>query len=254
MTAISAAIITLNEEKNIERCLQSLKGVVDEMVVVDSHSTDATVKLASTHGAKVVLHHFENFVKQKNFAFSQCKFDYVLGIDADEALSNELQDSILQAKDNLEKWKGYSFNRLTNYAGQWVYHCGWYPDAKIRLVKKSVARWEGADIHEILTLKGRSTHLKGDLLHYSYSSIADHIDRTNKYTSIAAQALFKKGKKSNFFDIIVRPGFKFMRDYFLKRGFLDGRHGFIICTINGLATFLKYAKIRELIKGKTIHT
>lgn len=253
---LSAAVICFNEEDKIRRCLESLKKVADEIVVVDSYSTDKTSEIVSSLVSElnIKFHHhpFEGHIEQKNYALSLCSHDYVLSLDADEALSPELEASILEAKKNF-KANGYRFHRLTNYNGFWVRHCGWYPDTKLRLVKKSVAKWQGVNPHDILELSEGSTEfLKGDLLHYSYDSISDHIDQTNRFTTIAAKASFKLGTRSGLFKIITRPILKFLKDYFLKLGFLDGRYGLIICTINGLSAFLKYSKIKELQDGHNI--
>ncbi len=253
MVQLSASIIAFNEERNILRCIKSLRGICDEIVVVDSHSQDRTVEIARECGARVIQHPFQGHIEQKNFALAQCRFDYILSLDADEALSEELRESILAAKANFSH-QGYRFNRLTCYAGHWVRHCGWYPDTKLRLVRKNTARWEGVNPHDILRLKSGSKgfFLKGDLLHYSYDSISSHIEQTNKFSSIAAKAIFGRGGRGSYLDITLRPWLKFLRDYIWKRGFLDGRYGFVICCINGLATFLKYAKLRELARGKNI--
>jgi glycosyltransferase involved in cell wall biosynthesis len=253
---ISAAIICFNEEDKIRRCLESLKNVADEIVVVDSYSTDKTPEIVSSLvselNIKFMHHPFEGHIEQKNYALDQCSHDYVLSLDADEALSPELEQSILAAKKDL-KATGYRFHRLTNYNGFWVRHCGWYPDTKLRLVKKSVARWQGVNPHDILELKeGNAEFLSGDLLHYSYDSISDHVDQTNRFTTISAKASYKLGTRSSLFKIITRPILKFLKDYFLKLGFLDGRYGLIICVINGLSAFLKYSKIKELQDGRAI--
>ncbi len=252
---ISAAIICLNEEKNIGRCLESLKSVADEIVVVDSYSTDKTQEICKSYSVRFIAHQFEGYIEQKNFALDQCSHEVVLSLDADEALSPELANSLLKVKKNFDK-PGYRFNRLTNYAGFWVRHCGWYPDTKLRLVKKSLARWKGTNPHDILTFNNPQHRpgefLTGDLLHYSYDSITDHIHQTNTFTTIAAKASYQKGTRSNLFKIVTRPILKFLRDYIMKKGFLDGRYGFIICGINALSAFLKYAKIRELQLGKRL--
>lgn len=243
---ISAAVICFNEEDKIARCLESLKDVADEIVVVDSFSTDKTPEICKKFGVRFMQHAFEGHIQQKNYALDQCEFEYVLSLDADEALSPELRDSLLKAKKTLDS-NGYRFNRLTDYNGFWVRHCGWYPDTKLRLVKKNIARWEGLNPHDILKLKeGKETFLHGDLLHYSYDSIEDHIQQTNKFTTIAAKAAYDSGVRSSLFKIVTRPILKFLKDYFLKLGFLDGRRGFIICTINSLSAFLKYSKLYDL--------
>ncbi len=255
MFKLSVAIITYNEEKNIQRCLDSVIQIADEIVIVDSVSTDKTeeiaLKFSNKTSLKFITQPFLGYIEQKNFALDQTTHEFVLSLDADEALSPELLQSIKDAKRNFRA-NAYSFHRLTHYVDQWIYHCGWYPDTKLRLVNKNFARWMGINPHDILTLKVDTPiiHLNGDLLHYSYDSISSHLNQTNKFTSIAAKAAFDKGKRANLFQIVTRPIFKFFRDYFFKRGFLDGRYGFIICFINALAAMLKYAKLHEIQQGK----
>jgi len=256
MIKISVAIITYNEEKNIARCLQSVKGLADDIVVIDSHSEDSTTQIAENLGARVIKRPFAGHIEQKNFAIDQTQFEWVLSLDADEALSSELKDSIKKIKEEGPGAgvHGFFFNRLTNYAGLWVKHCGWYPDKKLRLFNKAHARWTGMNPHDIIKMKpaSKTGFLKGDLLHYSYGSISDHVNQTNKFTTIAAKAAFQKGIKSNHFKIFTRPPLKFIRDYFWKRGILDGRYGFIICLINSLSALLKYSKLKDLQDGKRI--
>lgn len=252
MIKISAAIIAFNEEEKIARCLQSLQGIADEIVVVDSLSTDRTVAICEQLGARVVSQAFLGHVEQKNFALDQTTHPYIISLDADEVLSEELKKEVLRVKRN---WIGpaYIFNRLTNYNGEWIKHCGWYPDRKLRLAEKKAVRWQGENPHDILVLnQGKALPLKGNLLHYSYDSISDHIEQTNRFTTISAHANHKIGVKSNWFKVVTRPPLKFVRDYIFKRGFLDGRYGLIICVINALSAFLKYSKIYELQRGRRI--
>lgn len=253
MIKLTVAIITYNEENNIGRCISSVLPIADEILIVDSFSTDKTEEIAVGLGARFVKNPFAGHIEQKNHALDLATYDYVLSLDADEALSPELLEEIKLIKNNF-KSNGYRFNRLTNYNGHWVRHSGWYPDTKLRLVKKSEARWGGENPHDILLMKNNqeSGFLKGDLLHYSYESIAAHVLQTDKFTTIAAKAAFKQGKRSSLFKIFTRPMLKFIRDYFFKRGFLDGRYGFVICCINSLYALLKYAKLHELQNGKNI--
>ncbi len=243
MPKISAVIITFNEEKKLGRCLESLGDLSNEILIVDSFSTDKTKEIALSFNARFIQHPFEGYIEQKNYALSLAKNDWVLSLDADEALSPELLRSI---KENDFKFEAYTMNRLTNYAGKWIFHCGWYPDKKLRLFKKSKANWGGVNPHDKIITDVPIKHLKGDILHYSYDSVADHINQTNRFTTIAAKAAFEQGKRSNIFKIVTRPMFQFFRDYFLKLGFLDGISGFCVCSINALSAFLKYYKIREL--------
>lgn len=245
---LTVAIITYNEEKNIERCLQSILKIADEILVVDSFSTDQTEEICKRFNVRFIKNPFAGHIEQKNFALDLAQGDYVLSLDADEALDENLLAEISKLKEAGFKASGYRFKRLTHYVDQWIWHCGWYPDKKLRLVKKGSARWEGVNPHDILKLQDGSVEveLQGNLLHYSYHSIADHINQTNKFTTIAALASYQKGVRSSVFKIVTRPVLKFMRDYFYKLGFLDGRYGFIICCINALSALLKYGKIYDL--------
>jgi glycosyltransferase involved in cell wall biosynthesis len=254
MIKLSVTIITLNEEKNIGRCVASVQDIADEIVVVDSFSTDKTKSICESFkgiNLKFIENKFLGHIEQKNFALNLASYDYVLSLDADEALSDELILEIKKVKKDF-KFSGYSFNRLTNYAGFWVRHCGWYPDRKLRLIKKDSAKWMGVNPHDILKLTNNETEMKlnGDLLHYSYDSISSHINQTNKFTSIAASEAYSRGIRSSVVKIVTRPVLKFLRDYFLKLGFLEGRYGFIICMINALSALLKYSKLYEIQIGK----
>lgn len=251
MPPISAVIITYNEEKNIKRCIDSLNGVADEILVVDSYSTDQTPEICQSIGVRFLQHPFQGYTEQKNWATSQASFPHVLSLDADEALSDELKKSILAVKENWTH-QAYSFNRLTNYCGTWIRHCGWYPDKKIRLFDKRYGRWEGHAIHERYVPQNPNDvcHLKGDLLHYSYYSLHDHILQLDKFTTLGAKAAYEKGKRSSIWLIIFSPLWKFVRDYFFKRGFLDGYHGFVVCVVSAFATFAKYVKLRALEKNE----
>lgn len=251
---LSATVICLNEEDKIAKCLDSLQGVADEIIVVDSFSTDRTKEICLSYENVLFFENpFAGHIEQKNYALGLCNHEYILSLDADEALSPELRDSILAAKKNLSL-QAYKFNRLTNYNGFWVKHCGWYPDTKLRLIKKNTATWQGKNPHDILipNHQERVGFLRGDLYHYSYDSITDHVDQTNKFTTIAAKAAYRAGTRSSLFKILTRPPLKFLKDYFLKGGFLDGRYGLIICTINALSAFLKYSKIKELQDSRSI--
>ena len=244
---ISAVIITYNEEKNIDRCLFSLKDVVDEIVVVDSHSTDDTKAICEKYCVKFISHDFEGHIEQKNWAITQAGFPVVLSLDADEALTNELKSSILAVKKNW-KFDGYEFNRLTNYCGHWVKYCGWYPDKKLRLWDKSKGKWGGNNPHDTFIMNEKTTigFLKGDLLHYSFYSIDEHVKQVNYFSSIAASSYHSKGKKSNTLKILIAPKLKFVKCYLLKLGFLDGYYGYVISKVSAHETFLRYAKLKRL--------
>lgn len=247
ITGLSAVIITYNEERNIERCLASLQGVADEVVVVDSFSTDRTEEICRRFNVRFICNTFEGHIEQKNFAAAQATYDYVLSLDADEALTDELRASVLAVKQN---WTGdaYAMNRLTNYCGQWIRHCGWYPDTKTRLWNRTKGCWGGVNPHdkwELFDKKAPVAHLKGDLLHYSYYTISQHIKQIEYFSEIAAKAEARNGKKPAVIKIMVGPLIKFIKVYWIKRGFLDGYYGYVICRLTAQATFIKYIKTRR---------
>lgn len=251
MPPISVVIITFNEEKNIERCLQSVQGVADEIVVLDSLSTDRTREICQRFDVKFLEQPFLGYVEQKNRALEFATYPHVLSLDADEVLSDELKRAILKVKENWEH-DGYCFNRLTNYCGTWVRHCGWYPDRKLRLFDKRKGRWSGSMIHERYLLDGNvaPSHIQGDLLHYSYYTIDQHIDQIRKFTTTMAQVQFEKGKYPGLATLVLNPLWCFIRQYFVRLGFLDGFHGLVICTLSACANFIKYAKTRELFSAQ----
>ncbi len=246
---LSAVIITFNEERNIDRCLTSLEGIADELIVVDSFSTDRTEAICKEHGVKFIQHAFEGHIEQKNFALAQASYDYVISLDADEAITPKLRESILAIKDD---WShdAYSFNRLTNYCGHWVRYCGWYPDKKLRIWNRQKGRWGGVNPHDKVVLdKGASLkHLKGDLEHWSFYTSEQHMRQIRYFTDISSKAAFAKGKRSSLLKMFYKPSFKFFQSYFLKLGFLDGYYGLVICINSTYAKYLKYAKLYELGK------
>jgi glycosyltransferase involved in cell wall biosynthesis len=247
MQKISAVIITFNEAQFIGQCLQSLKDVADEIVVVDSFSTDATEEICTRYNVRFVSHAFEGYVEQKNYAVTLAAYPYVLSIDADEALSDELKNSILKIKDNPES-EGYNFNRLNNYCGKWIRHSRWYPDRHLRLFNSAKGTWVGPNPHDrfILHPGCRTTWLKGDLHHWNYSSFEDHIDKINRFSTISANEYFKSGRKAGRCTASIHCAWSFFRSYFLRAGFLDGYIGFVGCSITAYSSFLKYSKLRRL--------
>ena len=249
MIKISAIIITFNEEKNIARCLQSLAGVADEIIVVDSFSTDKTKAICEQFNVKFTTHVFEGYAAQKNFANSLALYEFILALDADEALSDELIKLILDFKTD-PRADAVSMKRLTNYCGQWIKHSGWYPDIKIRLWRKGYGQWENSLVHESLKLKPGTVKIffNADIQHYSYYSIIEHRERVLKYAQLAAQSMKEKGKKISYLLIFLKTAFKFIRNYFLHLGFLDGKKGFIICKMSAFETYLKYHTLFELNK------
>ena len=244
----SVVIITHNEARNIGRCLESLAGMTDDIVVVDSFSTDQTEAICREKGARFFQRAFDGYAGQKNWANAQARHPWVLSMDADEALSPELRASLLEIKDP-ERHIGYAMNRRTNYCGQWIKHSGWYPDRKIRLFRRDHAQWGGPAVHERLLLPDPQRNvgfLRGDLLHHSYYTVEEHYARAAKYADLAAQTMHGSGKKAHWWNLAFSPAFKFVRNYIFRLGFLDGRAGWTICRIAALETYWKYARLREL--------
>ncbi|MFH1001436.1 MAG: glycosyltransferase family 2 protein [Bacteroidota bacterium] len=246
MIELSVILITLNEEKNIHRCLSSLKGLADELLILDSFSKDKTKEIAESFGATVFQKEFEGYVKARREIESYAKNKHILAIDADEALSETLFNSILELKNNWKK-EGYFVARKTNYCGTWIKHSGWYPDKKLRLYKKGSGEWTGKYVHEkfILFRGNKKGNLKGDLLHYSYYNENEHWERTEKYAHLSALELFENGKRTNLFQIYLKTGLKFLRDYIKNLGFLDGKKGFQICKITAWGTYMKYKSLKK---------
>jgi glycosyltransferase involved in cell wall biosynthesis len=247
MPLLSVVIITFNEEKNIARCLSSVKGVADEIVVVDSFSTDRTEEICRSNGAKFIQRKWEGYSSTKNFANTQAAYDLVLSLDADEALSEELRQSIVKIK-SLPHAGTYSFNRLTNYCGKWIKHCGWYPDVKTRIFDRHSSAWQG-DIHELLQTKTPPIHLSGDCLHYSYYTVEEHYRQADKFASLSAKNMFMRNKRTSALGVYFRCIAKFIRNYFIKLGFLDGPKGFTVCRITAYETYLKYSRLLQMQKS-----
>ena len=245
---LSVVIITYNEEKNIGRCLESVQHIADDIVVVDSFSTDATEKICKKFNVNFIQREWEGYSKTKNFANTMTQYPWILSLDADEALSEELKQSILKIKQQNECVTA-EFNRLTNYCGTWIKHCGWYPDKKIRIFDKTNSEWQGT-IHEKLIINSEKPviHLKGDCLHYSYYTLEDHYKQVDYFTDLLAKDYHEKGKKVSLIKLYMSPMVKFMRDYIIKLGILDGYAGFKISIISAYATYLKYYKTRKLYK------
>jgi len=250
MIKISGVIITYNEERYLEKCLQSLVGVVDEIIVVDSFSTDGTKAICEKFDATFIEQKFLGYIEQKNFALSKTTFDYVVSLDGDESLSETLQKSIKQLKNNWVN-DGYYANRFNNFCGQWIRHSDWYPNKKLRVFNKNKVSWKGINPHDHIELnntRNKTGHLKGDILHHTYQSYAEYNLKMDQFSTIAAQAYFDRGKRSSLWKLIWNPFWAFFKAYFLRLGILDGFNGYMICYQTGNYTFLKYAKLRELQK------
>ena len=242
---ISATIITLNEQANIARAIESLR-CADEVVVIDSGSADRTVEIAAKLGARVVESPWQGFARQKNFAAAQAANDWILSIDADEALSEALEAEIWRIKKNGPQYDAYTMPRMAQYLGRWILHSGWYPDRKVRLYDRRKARWVGEYVHEAVQADGRIGHLQCNLLHYTFDSLSAQLKSTDLYTTLAAQELVASKRKIQWTDLVLDPLWTFLRTYFVRAGFLDGVEGLTIAFMAAFYNFLKYAKARNM--------
>lgn len=241
MLPISATIITLNEERNIARAIESLT-CVDEIVVLDSGSIDRTREIAAQLGARVIEEPWRGYAAQKNFAACSASYDWILSLDADESLTPELATEIAALKQAGAHSDGYSFPRLAQYIGRWIRHSGWYPDRKVRLYDRRKAKWVGEYVHESVRVEGTIGELRGNLLHFTCASLSEHLRTLDRYTSLAAQEVRARGKSIPISRLMIDPAWTFFRTYILQRGFLDGPQGLAIAWMAALYTFLKYAK------------
>lgn len=246
MRKLSVVIITLNEEDRLEDALKSCTGVADEIVVVDSYSTDKTCEIAEQYGARIFKNTFVDYGSQKNIALDYASYDWILNLDADERISDQLKNELTSFKNKTETdVDGFLINRKTAYLGKWITHSGWYPDRKLRLFKKSKSRWQGR-IHEALILEGKTAHMPGDILHFTYRDITDHINRLNRYSEMQARDIVDKKKKLLYLRSLLLPPITFIRFYIWKRGVLDGLPGLVIALVSSWATAMKYLKAIEL--------
>jgi glycosyltransferase involved in cell wall biosynthesis len=246
--SLSVCVVTKDEARNVGECIESAD-FAQEWVVVDSHSRDATRDIAASRGARVVERDWPGHVEQKNFAIDQASNDWVLCLDADERVSPELRASILAALDRTDPPEGFEMARRTRYLGRWIRHGGWYPDAKVRLFRRSKGRWGGVNPHDRVRVEGRVERLRGDLLHHSYRSIADHLRTIDSFTTIAAREKHARGGRAGVASLVFRPFGKFLRMYLLRAGLLDGAPGFVVAVTGAFYVFLKYAKLWELQRG-----
>jgi len=243
LAKISAVIISYNEEKKIGDCIKSLQPVADEILVVDSLSDDDTVKISKSLKARIINQKFLGYIEQKNFAVKKAKYDWVLSLDCDERLSEELLESIRSIKNDLPEAGGFVFNRKTFYIYKWLNHC-FYPDRRVRLFHRKSASWGGVNPHDyVVVQKGEVKPLKGDILHYSFDSIQDHLKTIERFSLIGARELIRQNKKAGVFTPTLRGLVAFFRMYVFKLGFLDGYAGFVACFLSGVHAFAKYSHV-----------
>lgn len=250
---ISLVMITKNEEKNIAKSLESVKDLVNELIIVDSGSTDNTIKIAQSYGAKVFKRQFDSFSNQKNYALSLAMNEWVLHLDADEALSNELREEIKNAIENNTEYAGFILIRTNFFLGKRMKHSGLNKEERLRLAKKSLSKYVGGCVHERLEVKGKICKLKNVFCHYTYPNLNGYFNKLELYTTFGAIKMLNENRKSTTIDIIFRPLFEFIKRYVLKLGFLDGFEGFIWAVLGSYYSFIKYIKLYLLLKEKNSH-
>ena len=241
--SLSVLILTKNEERNLPRAINSVKDIADEIVVLDSGSTDNTVELAKSLGAKVFYHPWDGYANQLNRGIELCSKDWILVLDADEEVSKELKHSIAEALRSKEA-DVFMVCRRTYYLGGFLKHA-WYPEWRVRLFKKGTVRFEG-ELHEKTIFKGKAKKLKGDLYHYSYGSLYEQYEKTIRYAKIMAEAYQKEGRRFRVYNLVFNPLWSFFKVFILQRGFLDGLRGFSVAVSSFIYTFLKYLFLLEL--------
>ncbi len=246
---ISAAIITFNEERNVARVIESLR-CCDEILVLDSGSNDRTAEIAGKLGARVVESSWHGYAAQKNIAAELATYDWVLSLDADESLSEALEAEIWQIKKTGPKFDGYTMPRLAQYLGRWILHGGWYPDRKVRLFDRTKAQWVGEFVHESVRVRGTVGHLESNLLHFTCSSLSEHLRTMDRYTTLAAQEIVARERKVTRALILLDPPWTFLRTYVFKLGFLDGVEGLAVAYMAAFYNFAKYSKARLMAPGR----
>ncbi len=244
---LSVAIITHNEEDNIRDTFESVKWA-DEIVVVDSFSTDRTQEICREYTDKVYSFEWSGFSEQKNRAVSMTTYPWVLILDADERVTDSLRDEIINLLKGTPSMDGYYIPRKNYFKKRWIKHGGWWPDYTLRLFRREKGSFETREVHEAIKINGNTGHLKNLIEHYTYKNINDYLKRMQTYSTLAAKELFKKGRRANIFDIIFRPLATFCRMFFLQMGILDGIYGIILASLYSVYTYEKYSKLRKMVK------
>ncbi len=255
MERISTCIMTYNEENNIYDCIKSVKNFSDEILVVDSFSTDKTVEIANKLGARIIFQKFLGYAQQRQFAINNAKYDWIFCLDADERASEELSKKILKLKEEgFNDFKGFYVNRRNYYLNTWIKYGGWYPEKRIRLFHRKFGKSVGVNPHDKIEMKEgvKIGDLNLDIIHYPYKNVSHHLEVINRYSSIAAKEKIERGEKISFFNLVLNPAFKFFKSYILKKGFLMGKIGFIHATMGAISVFMKYLKAWE-IKNEEKH-
>lgn len=242
---LSVGIITFNEEKRLERTLESVKSFADEIVIVDSGSTDKTFEIAQKFGANFFVENWKGYGLQKNSVIDKCKEDWILLIDADEVISSKLKNKIIEIV-NQDKEDVYEVNFTSVCFGKKIKHGGWSGSYRVRLFRNGIGKYNDNVVHEAFITDRKIAKLKEEILHYSYEDLADYLSKFNRYTSEGAKEYFKRGKKSNLFGIVINPFFKFIRMYIFRLGFLDGVEGLLLAILSANYTMVKYYKLLEM--------
>jgi glycosyltransferase involved in cell wall biosynthesis len=251
MPALTAILIAYNEELDLPRALASLQGVADEIILVDSGSTDRTCEIARDYGARVYSRRLDGFAEQKNYAASLASNDWLLSIDCDEELSPELRSSILAWKQKPPDKAGYDFSRMTNYLGGWIRHSGWYPDYKVKLYRRDGGKFVNV-LHESVKLDGPAGRLEGHLLHYTVRSYAENKAKLDFFSTMAAEDMFSHGRKSWRAAMIFAPPWTFFQRFVFQLGVLDGRRGWLIAWMSANYIYVKYRKLGRLLAGEKL--
>ncbi|MDA2934196.1 glycosyltransferase family 2 protein [Acidobacteria bacterium AH-259-D05] len=249
MKRISAVVITYNEEEKIQRALTSLKPVSDEIIVVDSYSTDATVEYCRRYTDRVLLRVWEGYRDQKQFATDQARHDWILSLDGDEVLSTQLREELLQWKQEKTNCEGYYFPRKAFFMGRWIEHTTWYPDWQLRLFEKSCGRWAGGRVHESVRVTGPTGKFKGHIYHHTYASFSEYLAQLERFSALAARDHFDNGKRAHWSHLVFYPPAIFLKNYLLCLGFLDGMPGLAVSFLAVVSTLFKYLKLWEIQSG-----
>jgi glycosyltransferase involved in cell wall biosynthesis len=247
---LTVTMITRDEAANIAAALESVRWA-DEIIVVDSESTDRTVDIARRFTDKVIVRPWPGYIAQKNFAAEQASHDWVLSLDADERVSSELAAEIRQILNDVPGATGYRLPRVTNHLGRWIRSTDWYPDYQLRLYDRRHARWAGRHVHESVQAEGVVGQLRGELHHYAYRDIAHHLQTMDRYTTLAARQMYEDGRRATWIDILITPRLTFFRNFILRGGFRDGMAGLVISAMNSYYVGLKFAKLWELCSPST---
>ena len=242
---LTVTVITHNESSNIAAALQSVSWA-DEIIVVDSGSTDDTVAIAEGHGARVQVRDWPGYSAQKNYAAEIASHDWILSVDADERVTPQLASEIQSLLSGTPAARGYRIPRVSHYLGRWIRSTDWYPDYQLRLYDRRAGRWNGRRVHESVSLDGRPERLRGELQHFPYRDIADHLATIDRYTTLAAAEWHADGRRASALEALVSPRLAFFRNYILRGGFRDGEAGLLVSVLNSYYVFLKYAKLWEL--------